>query len=148
VTGTLTNPIITGAGDTPISNENILPALLADYRPDLDSLGGNPVLSDRITVGGVGLLATQVSRLGTRTLGVETFEIYPTGTKGFDPLSTRLTIGAYTLPNLYVFGSSYFDVEKGQEVGLEYRLGRHYLFEGRRDEANLYHFNFRLNWEY
>jgi autotransporter translocation and assembly factor TamB len=148
VTGTLTNPIITGAGDTPISSENILPALLADYRPDLDSLGGNPVLSDRITVGGVGLLATQFSRLGTRTLGVETFEIYPTGTKGFDPLSTRLTIGAYTLPNLYVFGSSYFDIEKGQEVGLEYRLGRHYLFEGRRDEANLYHFNFRLNWEY
>jgi len=148
VTGTLTNPIITGAGDTPISSENILPALLADYRPDLDSLGGNPVLSDRITVGGVGLLATQFSRLGTRTLGVETFEIYPTGTKGFDPLSTRLTIGAYTLPNLYVFGSSYFDIEKGQEVGVEYRLGRHYFFEGRRDEANLYHFNFRLNWEY
>jgi len=148
VTGTLNNPIISGAGETPISNENILPALLADYNPGLDSLGGNPVLADRITVGGVGLLASQFSRFGTRTLGVETFEIYPTGAKGFDPLSTRLTIGAYTLPNLYIFGSSYFDVNRGQEVGLEYRLGRHYLFEGRRDESNLYHFNLKLHYEF
>ncbi len=148
VTGTLNNPIIAGAGSTPISNENILPALLADYNPALDSLGGNPVLADRITVGGVGLLASQFSRFGTRTLGVETFEIYPTGGKGFDPLGTRLTIGAYTLPNLYIFGSSYFDVGRGQEVGIEYRLGRHYLFEGRRDESNLYHFNFKLHYEF
>ncbi len=148
VTGTLNNPIFTGAGDSPISNENILPALLADYRPDLDTLGGGSVMASRITVGGVGLLASQFSKLGTRSLGVETFEIYPDMGGGFNPLGTRVTIGAYTFPNLYVFGSSYFDVNRGQEVGMEYRLGRHYLFEGRRDEANLYHVNFKLSWEY
>jgi len=148
VTGTLNNPIITGAGEQPISSENILPALLADYRPGIDSIGGDRVLTSRITVGGVGLLATQFSRLGTRTLGVETFEIYPDMGPTFDPLSTRVTIGAYTFPNLYVFGSSYFDIQRGQEVGMEYRLGRHYLFEGRRDESNLYHLNFKFFWEY
>jgi len=148
VTGTLNNPIFAGGGDSPISGESLLPALLADYNPDVDTLAGDRVLTSRITVGGMGLLASQFSKIGTRTLGVETFEIYPDVGGGFDPLGTRVTIGAYTFPNLYVFGSSYFDINKGQEVGMEYRLGRHYLFEGRRDESNLYHLNFKLLWEY
>ena len=148
VSGTLNNPIITGAGDSPIPTESILPALLADYRPDLDATGGNPALADRITVGGMGILASEFSKLGTRSLGLETFEINPDVGRGFDPLGTRLTIGTYALPSLYVFGSSYVDVNRGQEVGLEYRLGRHYLFEGRRDEFNLYHVNLKFNWEY
>jgi hypothetical protein len=148
VTGTLNNPNFMGSGDSPVSSESILPALLADYRPDVDTTAGNRVLTSRITVGGMGLLASQFSKLGTRTLGVETFEIYPGEGQGFDPLGTRVTIGAYTFRNLYVFGSSYFDINKGQEVGMEYRLGRHYLFEGRRDESNLYHLNLKLHWEY
>jgi hypothetical protein len=148
VTGTLNNPIFSGTGEAPISNEDMLLAILGDYRPDVDTLGENDVLANRITVGGANLLASQFSRLGTRTLGVETFEIYPDMENGFDPLGTRVTIGAYTLPNLYVFGSSYFDINKGQEVGMEYRLGRYYLFEGRRDESNLYHLNLKFYWEF
>lgn len=149
VSGTLDNPIITGTGDTPISTEDILPTLFTGYQPPgSDSLEGESVGADRITSGLGGILAGQFSRLGTRTLGVETFEISPGTGRGFDPLATRLTIGAYTLPNLYIFGSSAVDVEKGQEVGVEYRLGRHYMFEGRRDESNLYQFNFKFYWEY
>ncbi len=147
VTGTLNNPIISGGGGS-VSTEDILPALLTNYRPsDIDSRGTTPV-TQRITIGSVGMLASQVSRFGTRSLGVETFEIDPGLGKGFDPLATRLTIGGYTLPNLYVFGSSTFDLQRGQEVGAEFRLGRHYVFEGRRDENNLYHLNLKLNWEY
>jgi len=148
VTGTLNNPNFAGAGDAPISSENILPALLADYNPEVDTLAGDRFLASRITIGGMGLLASQFSKIGTRTLGVETFEIYPDMGGNFNPLDTRVTVGAYTFPNLYVCGSSYFDINKGQEVGMEYRLGRHYLFEGRRDESNLYHLNFKLHWEY
>jgi len=96
----------------------------------------------------MGILASEFSKLGTRSLGLETFEINPDVGRQFDPLGTRLTIGTYALPSLYVFGSSYVDVNRGQEVGLEYRLGRHYLFEGRRDEFNLYHVNLKFNWEY
>jgi hypothetical protein len=144
ISGTLTNPVISGD----VSAESIIPTLLTNYRPsDLDTLRGNPV-TQRITVGSVGMLASQVSRLGTRHLGVETFEIDPGLGRTFDPLATRLTIGAYTLPNLYVFGSSTFNLDKGQEVGAEFRLGRHYLFEGRRDEFNLYHLNLKFHWEY
>lgn len=145
VTGTLNNPIITVTGDAPISNENILPSILTNTT---EAGASQSTFSDRITVGGVGLLANQFSRIGTRTLGVETFEINPGYSGGFDPSGTRLTIGTYTLPNLYIFGSSYFDVNKGQEVGMEYRLSKHYLFEGRRDEFNLYHFSFKFHWEY
>jgi hypothetical protein len=148
VTGTLNNPIFMGTGDSPISSESILPALFANYNPGVDTVGSDQVLTNRITVGGVGLLASQFSKLGTRTLGVETFEIYPDVGHGFDPLATRVTIGAYTFPNLYVFGSSYFDINRGQEVGMEYRLDRHILVEGRRDESNLYHLNLKLQWEF
>ncbi|MEZ5358701.1 MAG: translocation/assembly module TamB domain-containing protein [Candidatus Zixiibacteriota bacterium] len=145
VTGTLNNPIITVADNAPISNENILPSILTNTT---ETSTGQSTFSDRITVGSVGLLANQFSRLGSRTLGVETFEINPGYSGGFDPSGTRITIGTYTLPNLYIFGSSYFDVNKGQEVGVEYRLSKHYLFEGRRDEFNLYHFSFKFHWEY
>lgn len=148
VSGTLMNPIIAGGGETPLSSEEILPSLIADYHSSSDTARGDTRLTDRITVGGAGLLASQFSRLGTRSLGVETFEINPGYGKGLDAAGTQVTIGAYTLPNLYVFGSSYFDVARGQEVGVEFRLGRHYLFEGRRDENNLYHMNFKLHWEY
>jgi autotransporter translocation and assembly factor TamB len=150
VGGTLTNPTISGSGNSPVSNEDILPTLLNDYRPttSADSVSRGPGLTERITVSGAGLLASQFSRLGSRSLGVETFEINPGFGKGLNPASTQLTIGTYTLPNLYVFGSSYFDVNKGQQVGLEFRLGRHYLFEGKRDETNLYHINFKMQWEY
>ena len=150
VGGTLNNPTISGSGDSAVSTESILPTLISDYRSSAssDSASGNPGLTERITVSGAGLLASQFSRLGTRSLGVETFEINPGFGRGLNPASTQLTIGTYTLPNLYVFGSSYFDVNKGQQVGLEYRLGRHYLFEGNRDETNLYHINFKMQWEY
>jgi hypothetical protein len=148
VTGTLLNPIISGGGDAPISNEDIMPVLVAGYMPDAQAQPRNQALTERITVGGVKLLAAQVSRFGTRSLGLETFEIDPAYGRGVDPLGTRLTVGAYTLPNLYVFGSSYFDINRGQEVGMEYRLGRHYLFEGRRDESSLYRFNIKFEWEY
>ncbi len=146
VSGTLNKPIITVTGDAPISNENILLTILTNS--NVESSGSSSSFSNRIEVGGANLLANQASRIGTRTLGVETFEINPDAAGGFNPSGTRVTIGTYTLPNLYIFGSSYFDVNKGQEVGLEYRLSKHYLFEGRRDEFNLYHFSFKFQWEY
>ncbi len=147
VTGTLKNPIISVINEDQISNEGILSSILTNTT---ETNTNQSTFSDRITVGSVGLAANQLSRLGTRTLGVETFEINPDFdfSGGFDPSGTRLTIGTYTMPNLYIFGSSYFDVNKGQEVGLEYRLSKHYLFEGRRDESNLYHFSFKFHWEY
>jgi autotransporter translocation and assembly factor TamB len=149
VTGTLENPIISAGGDEIVSNEDLLPLLFADFNPNQEGQSGaNPALAERITIGGVGLLASQVSKIGARQLGLETFEITPERGGEFDPLETRLTIGAYTLPNLYVFGTSSLSFNGGQEVGVEYRIGRHYLFEGRRDENSQYHFNFKLQWEY
>ena len=144
VSGKLSNPAITGAGDTPVSTEDILPILWRGYS-DSEANGMDNTSSLTTSLGGI--LAGQFTRVGSRTLGVETFDLTPGGS-GFDAAGTRLTIGAYTLPNLYIYGSSYFDVQRGQEVGLEYRLGRHYIFEGLRDEDELYHLNFKLFWEY
>ncbi|MFH1700620.1 MAG: translocation/assembly module TamB domain-containing protein [Candidatus Zixiibacteriota bacterium] len=146
VGGDLENPIFTPTGETPISSENILPSIIANAEVGAEQTGSD--LSNRITLGGVGLLANQMSRIGTRSLGVETFEINPDYRGGFDASGTQITIGTYMFPNLYISGSSYFDVNRGQEFGAEVRLGRNYLLEGRRDEANLYHFTFKIHWDY
>ena len=88
--------------------------------------------SDRLAAGVSGYLSSQVTQIGSRTLGVETFEIDPVYGNKFDPLGTQLTVGFYTHPNLYVYGRSAISGVSGQEVGFEYRLKRFLLVEGRR----------------
>lgn len=99
------------------------------------------------TIGATGLLTGELERLGTRTLGVETFELRPSSTGSFDPLQTELAIGTYLLPDVYIYGSSEFDLTKGTEIGFEYRLRNWLTLQGNRDRRNLYHFDLNLKWE-
>lgn len=114
-----------------------------------DTLNGGPSsLGDRLTVGATGVAAGQVSRYVSRRLGVETFEISaPTVGKNFNPLETELTIGFYTTPRLYIYGSSRLTLGGSQELGFEYRLSNRVFFSGNRDRDNLYHLNLNLNWD-
>ncbi|UCD93862.1 MAG: translocation/assembly module TamB domain-containing protein, partial [Candidatus Zixiibacteriota bacterium] len=91
---------------------------------------------------------SQVGRIGSRTLGVETFEIDPVYGDKFDPLGTRLTLGFYTHPNLYIYGRSAISGEAGQGVGFEYRLKRFLLMEGKADEGDLYKLFLNFYWDY
>ena len=81
-------------------------------------------------------------------MGVETFEIDPVYGDKFDPLGTRVTLGLYTMPNLYIYGRSDLAGQSGQELGFEYRLKKFLLMEGRLDEDNLYRFFFNFYWDY
>lgn len=99
------------------------------------------------TIGATGLLTGELERLGTRTLGVETFELRPSETGSLDPLSAELSIGTYLLPDIYVYGTSGFDVTKGTEIGFEYRLRNRLTLQGNRDRRNLYQFDLNLKWE-
>ncbi|UCD64152.1 MAG: translocation/assembly module TamB domain-containing protein [Candidatus Zixiibacteriota bacterium] len=147
ITGTLDEPEINPTADSDVgSREDIVPLLVADYYSE----GGTQ------TSGGferrmAGLLSAEVSRIGSRQLGrlgVETFEIDPAYGGEFDPLQTRVTLGFYTSPNLYLYGRSTISGQAGREVGFEYRLSKSFLIQGLRDEEELYHLNLKLNWEF
>lgn len=150
VTGTLDEPIISAAEGSQFSTEEIIPLIFTNYYQSSGegSLGTSERVSDRITSGLSGYLSTQFTQIGSRSLGVETFEIDPVYGDKFDPLGTRLTVGFYTHPNLYIYGRSAISGVAGQEVGFEYRLKRNLLLEGRRDDEDLYHLILNLYWDY
>jgi hypothetical protein len=79
---------------------------------------------------------------------VETFEIDPGYGQEFDPMETRVTLGFYTHPDLYVYGRSSLSMRSGREVGFEYRLEEFLIMEGEVDENNLYRLFFNFHWEY
>jgi autotransporter translocation and assembly factor TamB len=155
VTGTLDEPIISAAesegGSPQFSTEEIIPLIFTDYYGDGEAYGNltsSQGVGGRLTSGLSGFLSGQVSQIGSRTLGVETFEIDPVYGDKFDPLGTKLTLGFYTHPNLYIYGRSAISGTAGQEVGFEYRLKRFLLVEGSRDEENLYHLLLNFYWDY
>jgi hypothetical protein len=79
---------------------------------------------------------------------VETFEFDPLYSGKFDPLKSRVTLGKYATPGLYVYGRTSLSGTTGRELGFEYRFNKSFLVEGRRDEEDLYHLNLKLHWEF
>ncbi len=138
VTGTQDVPEISAAEDSPFSTEEILTLIFTNYYTGNagQSTDATSQFGDRLTAAASGYLSSQFTQIGSRKLGVETFEIDPVYGDKLDPLGTRLTVGFYTHPNLYVYGRSALSGMTGQEVGFEYRLKRFLLMEGRLDEEN------------
>ena len=146
ISGTLETPEITPCPESEITREELLPAIVANYY-ESGTRSASGQLEQRLT----DLISAQVSQLGTRQLsqlGVETFEIDPTYGGEVDPLKTRVTLGFYTSPNLYVYGRSTLSGESGQEVGFEYRFNKNLLLQGRRNEEELYRLGLRLHTEF
>lgn len=145
IAGTLEEPQINVTEDSDFSsNADIIPALVANY-------SGSTAVTSIFEQSMTNLFSSQVSQIGTRQLssiGVETFELDPYYQGQFNPLSTRLTLGFYTSPNLYVFGRSALSGQSRQELGFEYRWRKWVLVQGLRDEEELYHLNLHLNWEF
>jgi autotransporter translocation and assembly factor TamB len=146
ITGTLDVPEINTVEDSEFSREDILPLIALNYYGS-GSEGYNGALEQRVTQ----LVGAQVSRIGTRQLGrlgVETFEIDPVYGGEFDLAKSRVTLGLYTLPGLYVYGKSALSGNTGQEVGFEYRISRQLMVLGQRTEEEEYLLNLKLNWEF
>ncbi len=149
VTGTIDFPEINPCNTEPCQNsyditrEEMLPLIITN------SFSSSEVTaSSRFEQGISGVIGSQISQIGTRRLGVETFEIDPFYGSEFDPLNARVTIGFYTAPNLYLYGRSALSLQTGQEVGFEYRIDRHFLIEGRGDEDLFYNLSVKLNWDF
>ncbi|MBN2226745.1 MAG: translocation/assembly module TamB domain-containing protein [candidate division Zixibacteria bacterium] len=149
ITGTLDEPVISAAEGSQFSTEEIVPLIFTNYYAgDAGSGDATERFGDRLASAASGYLSTQFTQIGSRTLGVETFEIDPVYGDKFDPLGTQLTVGFYTHPNLYVYGKSAISGVSGKEVGFEYRLKRFLLMEGRVDENYLYNLLLNFYWDY
>jgi len=127
----------------PISNG------FGDSAPSDTTGSGSSSLGGRLTVGAAGIASNQVSRLVSRRLGVETFELNTAGFgRTLNPLEAELTIGFYTTPRLYIYGTSQLTFGRTEELGFDYRLSNRVFISGQRDRDNLYHLNLNLNWEF
>lgn len=142
ITGTLEEPFINVTEDSDFeSNENIIPLIVANYSGDATEVSSS--FEHRIN----DLITTQVSQIGTKQLGVETFEINPHFTGGtYDPRLTTVTLGKY-------FGDVYFSVGsdiswKRNEYGFEYRIIKGLILQGIKDEDDLQHLNLKLHLEF
>ncbi len=151
VTGTLEKPefafYLAGQEDTPIAYDAILPLIVANYYGESSS---NGAFEERVSQ----LVSSQVSQIGTRQLGVETFEIDPTYEGYLNLAQTRVTVGKYAGSNLYLWGRSSVEFQQALEAGFEYRISRNLLFEGYREDSTdpelgeTYHLNLKMHWDY
>ena len=142
ITGNLDEPELNPVDGSEFSKEDILPLIVMNYYSG-DSTEASGAIEERVTQ----LLASRVSQIGTKQLGIETFEIDPVYENG-DISNTKVTLGFYTFQKLYIYGRSRLDVVSGNEVGFEYRFNKNLIFEGRKDEDELYHLDLKLHWEF
>ncbi|MEW5795398.1 MAG: translocation/assembly module TamB domain-containing protein [Candidatus Zixiibacteriota bacterium] len=149
VTGTLDKPefafFLQGQEDAPLGYEAIVPLIVANYYGEASSAGA---FQERFSQ----LLSSQFSQIGTRRLGVETFEIDPTYEGYLDLAQTRVTVGKYAGSNLYLWGRSSVEFQQLPEAGFEFRVSRNLLFEGLRDddpdEGESFRLNLKMHWEF
>ncbi len=152
ITGTMDNPDINPCEDSPFTKDEMLGLIFTDYYAGSNGYGSSETfLGGRLGSFGAGLIGSQLSQIGTRTLsniGVETFEIDPVYGDKLEPLGTKVGLGFSLHPNLYVYGRSAISSSQGQEIGFEYRLKRFLLIEGSKDENELYHLLLNFYWDY
>jgi hypothetical protein len=133
--------------ESPYTEQDVLLLLMANTTLAAGSgdttATGDP-LANRLKFAATGLLFSEVQRVAARKLGLETLEI----NAGLGTPGTQITVGRYFSPRLYLYGSSPIDIGGGQEVGFEYRFGRHVFLDGNRDKDNRYRLNLHFNWDY
>ncbi len=153
--GTISAPEVEPAPGSPYSKEDII-ELLAFQRGSVsgDSLereGGATLFQERVIKSLGGAYGSRfLENIAGRSLGVETFEIVPAWGEKFSlrDLDAEITVGKYVSDKIYLRYTRRLSQSSGQEAGVEYRLNRHLLLEGRRDKIGLFHLGLSLNWEY
>ena len=103
--------------------------------------GGSAGFGEQLAERTAAILSAPLTRLGARSIGVETFEIDPNA----DIARSQVYFGHTFLPNLYGYGN--FGLS-GQEVGFEAMLTRGVTLQGRLNEDKLYSMFFHFGWDY
>jgi len=148
--GTISAPEVKPAPGSSYSKEDIL-ELLAFQRgiASMDSVGMGSLFQERVIKSLGGAYSSRfLENIAGQTLGVETFEIVPTWSEKFRLADAQITIGKYISDKIYLRYTRRLSQSSGQETGVEYRLNKHLLLEGRKDKLGLFHLGLNLNWEY
>jgi autotransporter translocation and assembly factor TamB len=146
--GTLLEPRINSAPGSAYSDQDILTLILINQPASAnrsDPFGATP-LQNRIQVGGLGLLGNMLGQKLSRTFGVERIDLAPTYSGNNTVSGADISVGWYTLPNVYTYVSS-LSLDGKAEYGAEYHLGRHFYFAGSLDRNKLWNLNLNLKWD-
>jgi autotransporter translocation and assembly factor TamB len=94
------------------------------------------------------LLQQELDRKAGSFLGVDTFKIAADPSQRLDLSRAELTVGTYLSSKFYVEYSRRLSMESGEQVGVEYSLGRNLSLQGNRNSLGLYRLGFSLKWDY
>ncbi|GEM_PF-894521 len=94
------------------------------------------------------LISSQIKSQAAQSFGVETFEIKPSESGKLNLGETRIIIGKYISPSIYLRYSRTLSLTKGQEITAEYRLNRNFYLEAKSNTSNLYRLDLNFNIEF
>lgn len=148
IRGTISQPTLGAESGSGYSDADIGTLLLMNQ--SASGQAGSQFGSDfqnRLTGGAAGIISGRAGQALTRTLGLETFEIAPTYDEKNAIAGATISVGLYTLPNVYTYVSS-LSGDGRADYGAEYRLGRHFTIGGQYDRDRLWRLNLILDWEF
>ncbi|KPL05073.1 MAG: hypothetical protein AMJ73_02555 [candidate division Zixibacteria bacterium SM1_73] len=150
IKGTISAPEVEPASDSPYSKEDIVELLTFQQGfAAVDTEGVGTLFQERVVKSLGGAYGSRfLENIAGRSLGVETFEIVPAWSEKFTLLDAEITVGKYISDKIYLRYTRRLSQSSGQETGVEYRLNKHLLLEGRKDKFGLFHLGLNLNWEY
>jgi autotransporter translocation and assembly factor TamB len=150
IKGTISAPEVEPASGSSYSKEDLI-ELLAFQQSfgSVDTQGVGSLFQERVIKSLGGAYSSRfLENIAGRSLGVETFEITPAWSDKFRLLDAEITVGKYISDKIYLRYTRRLSQSSGQETGVEYRLNRNLLLEGRKDKSGLFHLGLNLNWEY
>lgn len=150
IRGTISAPEVEPVSGSSYSREDLI-ELLAFQQSfgAVDTQGVGSLFQERVIKSLGGAYSSRfLENVAGRSLGVETFEIVPAWSDKFRLLDAEITVGKYISDKIYLRYTRRLSQSSGQETGVEYRLNKHLLLEGRKDKSGLFHLGLNLNWEY
>jgi len=152
IKGTVSAPEVDTALGSSYSKEDIVELLAFQQGfAGVDTEGVATLFQERVIKSLGGAYASRfLENIAGKSLGVETFEIVPAWSEKFSlkDLDAEITVGKYVSDKIYLRYTRRLSPSSGQETGVEYRLNKHLLLEGRKDKLGLFHLGLNLNWEY
>ena len=148
IRGTITEPSLGAESGSGYSDEDIATLLFMNQSASgqANSQFGSD-FQNRLTGGAAGIVSGRAGQALRRTLGLETFELEPTYDEKNAIAGATISVGLYTLPNVYTYVSS-LSGDGRADYGAEYRLGRHFTIGGQYDRDRLWRLNLVLDWEF
>ncbi len=150
IQGTISAPEVEPAAGSSYSKEEVVELLAFQQGyAAVDTEGVGTLFQERVIKSLGGAYGSRLlENIAGRSLGVETFEIVPAWNDKFSLLDAEITVGKYVSDKIYLRYTRRLSQSSGQETGVEYRLNKHLLLEGRKDKLGLFHLGLNLNWEY